>query len=88
MNRLISTRGVDGEDSSLKNAILSSQPLDGGLYVFDHLPQFSADELRAMQDMTYSQLAKTLLGKADSGSKTTSASFFSGINSRYQSTTP
>ena len=67
MNRLISTRGVDGEDSSLKNAILSSQPLDGGLYVFDHLPQFSADELRAMEDMTYSQLAKTILGKFDFG---------------------
>lgn len=64
---LISTRGVDDRRVSLRDAILTSQPADKGLYVFGELPHIDATELEGMEDFSYHHLAKEVLGRFDFG---------------------
>lgn len=56
-----------GESTSLKHAVIKSQPLSGGLYTPTDMPQFSSAELASMANMSYQELAKTILSKFDWG---------------------
>lgn len=70
MNTLSST--IDsrtGEAISLRNSVLKSQPLSGGLYTPQTaiFPQFWSSEIQRMSGMSYQELAKTVLSKFDWG---------------------
>ncbi|MBN2087957.1 threonine synthase [Candidatus Peregrinibacteria bacterium] len=65
INSLISTRDPDEKNVTLKEAIRTSQPSDGGLFTFSEFPELSDFEIAQMSDFSYQQLAKTLLGRFD-----------------------
>lgn len=58
--KYISTRGV-APALDFEQVLLTGLAEDGGLYVPAELPQFSAREISAMADMTYPQLALTIM---------------------------
>lgn len=64
-HNLISTRDSAGDSElSLHEAILTSQPSDGGLFVFPEMPKL---ELSKLIDLDFRALAKTILGQFDFG---------------------
>ena len=54
--KYISTRG-QGETRSFQDVLLAGMADDGGLYVPENLPEFSADKIRSLQNLSYSELA-------------------------------
>ncbi len=54
--RYISTRGK-APSLSFEEAMLSGLARDGGLYVPETIPQMSADEIRALQGLSYEEIA-------------------------------
>ena len=58
--RYISTRG-DAPTLDFEGVLLTGLASDGGLYVPTELPVFDASELRAMRDMSYPDLAYTIV---------------------------
>ncbi len=63
-SRLISTRDKSASEVSLKEAILTSQPPDGGLFVF---PKLEALGLEQVRNLDFKDLAKAILGQFDFG---------------------
>lgn len=61
---LISTRDEGAVGTTLKDAILTSQPSDGGLFVFSEMPKL---EILKLIDLDYRVLAKAILGQFDFG---------------------
>ncbi len=51
------------EQISLRQAIITSQPLSGGLWCPTHFPQVSRDELSSFSGKRYQDIAKSILGK-------------------------
>ena len=60
--RYVSTRG-SAPDLSFKDAVLAGLASDGGLYVPDHIPEFSMAEIDDMQSMSYPELAYTIISR-------------------------
>lgn len=60
--RYISTRGL-APTLRFSEILLGGLASDGGLYVPEHYPRFSADELAAMRNMTYGELAFAVLSR-------------------------
>ncbi|MET0169141.1 MAG: threonine synthase, partial [Aliihoeflea sp.] len=58
--RYSSTRG-EAPQLGFADVLLAGLARDGGLYLPDHWPQFSADEIRAMRGLSYPELAIRLL---------------------------
>ena len=56
----ISTRGNDGP-LGFEDALLSGLARDGGLYLPTEWPHFSMDEIRAMQGLSYAELAGRIM---------------------------
>ena len=56
----ISTRGNDGP-LGFEDALLSGLARDGGLYLPTEWPRFSMDEIRAMQGLSYAELAGRIM---------------------------
>ena len=54
--RYVSTRGA-APVLEFEDVVLAGLACDGGLYVPEEWPQFSAGRLRAMQELTYSEIA-------------------------------
>lgn len=54
--KYISTRG-GVEPQSFEDVVLTGLARDGGLFVPEHLPQFSEDEIAAMAGLSYNELA-------------------------------
>jgi threonine synthase len=63
--QLVSTRDPSAKPISLKEAILTSQPPDGGLFTFPKFPQIGEEDLKELQGTSYQDLAKCILGKFD-----------------------
>ena len=51
------------EQISLRQAIITSQPLSGGLWCPTHFPRVSLDELASFSGKRYQDIAKSILGK-------------------------
>jgi threonine synthase len=64
---LVSTRDPNGEQVDLKQAILSSQPADGGLFTFPEFPEITLSDREQLEEADYQTLAKFILGKFDFG---------------------
>lgn len=58
--KYVSTRG-DAPTVGFSDALLAGLARDGGLYVPESWPQFSADDIRAMRGLSYPHLAVQLL---------------------------
>ena len=58
--RYVSTRG-EAPVLGFSDALLAGLARDGGLYVPEQWPSFSADEIRAMRGLSYADLAVRLL---------------------------
>ena len=58
--RYRSTRG-QAPALDFEGVLLAGLASDGGLYLPESLPQFTADELRAMRGLSYTELATTCL---------------------------
>ncbi len=58
--RYISTRGT-APALDFEQVLLTGLAADGGLYVPEHLPTFSADEIAAMAGMDYPDLARRII---------------------------
>ena len=58
--KYISTRGT-APVLDFEGALLSGLARDGGLYLPDHWPQFSADEIRALGGLSYPALAQRVI---------------------------
>ena len=58
--RYVSTRG-EAPALGFSEVVLTGLARDGGLYVPDEWPSFSASEIRSMRGLTYQQLAVRLL---------------------------
>ena len=56
----ISTRGNDGP-LGFEDALLSGLARDGGLYLPTAWPRFTIDEIRAMQGLSYTELAGRIM---------------------------
>lgn len=56
-----------GETTSLSTGIKTSQPLSGGLWSPQELPEISSEEIGFMSNMSYQNLAKTILWRFDFG---------------------
>ncbi|MES1951972.1 threonine synthase [Salinisphaera sp. S4-8] len=54
--RYISTRG-DAPALSFEEVVLTGMASDGGLYVPEHIPEFSHDEIAAMAGLPYTEIA-------------------------------
>ncbi|WP_299734372.1 threonine synthase [uncultured Endozoicomonas sp.] len=54
--KYISTRG-QGEPKDFQGVLLAGLAEDGGLYVPESLPQFSADKIRSLKGLPYNELA-------------------------------
>ena len=54
--RYISTRG-DAPTLNFEEVLLAGLARDGGLYVPEALPQFTAEQIRAMRGKPYNELA-------------------------------
>jgi len=64
--QFISTRGKDGP-VSFEAALLNGLARDGGLYLPVSWPRFSQDEIRAMQNKSYAELAGLIMSRFTSG---------------------
>ena len=62
----ISTRGQDGP-LSYQDALLNGLARDGGLYLPTSWPRFSLDEIRAMRDLSYAELAARIMAPFTTG---------------------
>ena len=62
----ISTRGQDGP-LGYEEALLSGLARDGGLYLPTDYPAFSADEIAAMADLSYAELAGRIMARFTDG---------------------
>ena len=62
----ISTRGQDGP-LGYEQALLSGLARDGGLYLPTEYPQFTADEIRDMADLSYAELAGRIMARFTDG---------------------
>ena len=51
------TRGLSSRSYSFTEAVLTGLAPDGGLFVPEHLPHFSLEELQAMQSLPYHAVA-------------------------------
>ena len=60
--RYISTRGK-APTLSFQDAVLAGLASDGGLYLPDHIPEFSMAEIDAMQGMSYPELAYVVISR-------------------------
>jgi threonine synthase len=60
--KYISTRGA-APILSFEDVVLAGLASDGGLYVPDHIPEFSMAEIDAMQAMTYPELAFAVISR-------------------------
>ncbi|HBC08135.1 MAG TPA: threonine synthase, partial [Rhodospirillaceae bacterium] len=58
--RYISTRG-QAPALGFEDVLLAGLARDGGLYVPEIWPQFSADDIRAMKDLSYPALAQKIM---------------------------
>ena len=58
--RYVSTRG-DAPTLDFEDVLLTGLAADGGLYVPTELPVFDEHQLRAMRDMSYPDLAYTIV---------------------------
>ena len=56
-----------GEQISLRQAIITSQPLSGGLWCPTYFPQVSHDELASFSGKRYQDIAKSILGRWNFG---------------------
>ncbi len=56
----ISTRG-HGQSAKFSEIVLEGLASDGGLYVAEHYPKFSAEDLHAMRSMSYADVAFEVL---------------------------
>ena len=65
--RYISTRG-DAPELGLDDVLLTGLARDGGLYVPDGWPRFSPDEIRAMRELDYADLAARIIAPFADGS--------------------
>jgi threonine synthase len=65
--RYFSTRG-QAPVLDFEGVLLAGLARDGGLYLPDSLPHFSADELRAMRGLSYTDLATTVIAPFVEGS--------------------
>jgi threonine synthase len=65
--RYLSTRGAAPE-LSFEETVLAGLASDGGLYVPDHIPEFSMAEIAAMQSLSYPELAYTIISRFTEGS--------------------
>jgi threonine synthase len=54
--RYVSTRG-NGPELNFEDVLLAGLAPDGGLYVPTSLPHFSKEDLLAMREMSYAELA-------------------------------
>ncbi len=54
--KYISTRG-EAPKLGFSDALLAGLARDGGLYLPEHFPQFSADEIRSLRGKTYAEIA-------------------------------
>ncbi|WP_353193349.1 threonine synthase [Pandoraea pnomenusa] len=64
--KYISTRGAgltSGEPQSFSSILLGGLAPDGGLYLPTEYPQVTADELRAWRQLSYAELAASVLAK-------------------------
>ena len=62
----ISTRGQDGP-LGYEEALLSGLARDGGLYLPTDYPAFSSDEIAAMADLSYAELAGRIMARFTDG---------------------
>ena len=62
----VSTRGQDGP-LGYEEALLSGLARDGGLYLPTGYPAFAQDEIRAMADLSYAQLAGRIMARFTDG---------------------
>lgn len=62
----ISTRGQDGP-LGYEAALLSGLARDGGLYLPTSYPSFTADEIAAMRDLSYAELAGRVMARFTDG---------------------
>ena len=60
--RYVSTRGA-APALSFEEAVLAGMAADGGLYVPDSIPAFSASEISAMQALSYPELAFAIISR-------------------------
>ena len=60
-----------GEQISLRQAIITSQPLSGGLWCPTYFPQVSLDELASFSGKRYQDIAKSIIGKWSFGIRNT-----------------
>lgn len=65
--RYLSTRG-QAPVLDFEGVVLAGLASDGGLYLPESLPQFSADELRDMRGLSYTELATTVVAPFVEGS--------------------
>ncbi len=65
--RYLSTRG-QAPVLDFEGVVLAGLASDGGLYLPESLPQFSADELRDMRGLSYTELATTVIAPFVEGS--------------------
>lgn len=65
--RYLSTRG-QAPMLDFEGVLLAGLARDGGLYLPESLPQFSADELRDMRGLSYTELATTVIAPFVEGS--------------------
>ena len=65
--RYRSTRG-QAPALDFEGVLLAGLASDGGLYLPESLPQFTADELRAMRGLSYTELATTVIAPFVEGS--------------------
>ena len=64
--KYFSTRGNDGP-LGYEAALLSGLARDGGLYLPEHYPAFSVDDIRAMADLPYAALAGRIMARFTDG---------------------
>jgi len=64
--KFISTRGQDGP-LGYEQALLGGLARDGGLYLPTDYPQFTADEIRGMADLSYAALAGRIMARFTDG---------------------
>ena len=62
----VSTRGGDGP-LGYEAALLSGLARDGGLYLPTSYPRFTADEISAMRDLSYAELAGRIMARFTDG---------------------
>ena len=64
--KYFSTRGNDGP-LGYEAALLAGLARDGGLYLPEHYPAFSVDEISAMADLPYAKLAGRIMARFTDG---------------------